>query len=244
VVAACAAGEGGSEFATFGPHATEELNWRAHDPPQLAVNLTHTKLYLYTGNGQSGPLDPPGTTGTDQIEALAQQATVGFHNVLQTVGIHSFFEDYGPGTHTFAYWARDLRDVLPKFMADFSQNNDAPAKFTYATADASYSIYGWDVHMHRQAGEFSTLEGAGAQGFTLSGSGSAVVFTGSDYQPLSPQLVTMRSGSGKRTTTIQADANGRLRIVVPLGPANPFQEYTAAATQAGTSVFTTQVKVR
>ncbi len=126
VVAACAASEGGGEFSTFGPHATEELNWRAHDPPQLAANLTHTKLYLYTGNGQPGPLDPPTTTSVDQVEVLAQESTVGFHNALESLGIHSFFDDYGPGTHTFPYWARDLRDVLPKFMADFAGNQPAP----------------------------------------------------------------------------------------------------------------------
>ena len=155
VVAACAAGGGGSEFSTFGPHTTEELNWRAHDPPQLATNLSHTKLYLYTGNGQPGPLDPPGT-GIDQIEVLAHESTVLFHGVLQAAGIDSFFDDYGPGTHTFRYWARDLRDALPKLMADFADNAVAP-KFTYTSADASYSVFGWDVRMHRLADNSARL---------------------------------------------------------------------------------------
>jgi S-formylglutathione hydrolase FrmB len=243
VVAACAEGEGGSEFSTFGSHTTEELNWRAHDPPQLAVNLKHTKLYLYTGNGQPGPLDPPGTT-VDEIEVLAQQSTVDFHNVLESMGIHSFYDDYGPGTHTFPYWARDFRDVLPKFMADFARNALPPATFAYTTDADSYSIYGWGVRMHRTAAEFSTLDVLGARGFTLSGSGSATVVTGPDYQPLSSQVVEIRSGSEKRTESSRADGVGRLRIVVPLGPANPFQEYSATAIQAGTHVFTTQVEVR
>ncbi len=234
--------EGGSEFSTFGPHTTEELNWRAHDPPQLATNLSHTKLYLYTGNGQPGPLDPPGT-GIDQIEVLAHESTVLFHGVLQAAGIDSFFDDYGPGTHTFRYWARDLRDALPKLMADFADNAVAP-KFTYTSADASYSVFGWDVRMHRLADEFSTLADAGARGFTLSGSGSAVVVTGPDYRPLSAERVQIHTGTGTRTKTLQADAIGRLRIPVPLGPANPHQEYTSAALQGGTRVFTTQVRVR
>ncbi|HEY7916455.1 MAG TPA: alpha/beta hydrolase family protein [Acidimicrobiales bacterium] len=244
VVAACAAGEGGSGFSTFGPHATEELNWRAHDPPQLAANLAHTKLYLYTGNGQPGPLDPPGTTGVDTIEALAHEATVQFHDVLESAGIHSFFDDYGPGTHTFPYWARDLRDVLPKLMAEFARNRGDPTTFTFTSEAASYAAYGWDVHMHRLAGEFSTLADAHARSFTLSGSGSAVVVTGPDYPPLSAQQIQVRSRSGTRSTTLRADEEGRLRIPVPLGPANPFQEYTAAALTAGTQVFVTVVEVR
>jgi S-formylglutathione hydrolase FrmB len=243
VVAACAAGEGGSEFSTFGPHTTEELNWRAHDPAQLAANLAHTKLYLYTGNGAPGPLDPPGT-GVDGIEVLAHESTVQFHTVLQADGIHSFFDDYGPGTHTFPYWARDLRDVLPRLMADFADNTVPAPTFTYTSAEDSYSVYGWDVRMHRLADEFSTLADAGARGFALYGSGSAIVVTRPECPPFAAQRVQIRSGSGLRTVILDADGEGRLRILVPLGPANPFQEFTPATLKAGTRVFATEVAVR
>ena len=42
----------------FGPRATQELNWRARDPATLVDNLRWSHIYLWTGNGQPGPLDP------------------------------------------------------------------------------------------------------------------------------------------------------------------------------------------
>ena len=132
VVAACAAADGGGPDSTFGSHQTDELNWRAHDPARIAGNLSDTAIYLYTGNGQPGPLDPPGR-GTDAIEVLAGQATVLFHTRLEALGIPSFFDDYGAGTHTGPYSERDLRDVLPRIVADFAAHRRVTS-FTYQTA--------------------------------------------------------------------------------------------------------------
>src|SRR3954449_1763382 len=41
----------------FGDRATNEINWAAHDPATLAPNLSATRMYLWTGNGQPGPYD-------------------------------------------------------------------------------------------------------------------------------------------------------------------------------------------
>src|SRR5205085_12628810 len=37
---------------------------------------------------------------------------------------------------------------------------------------------------------------------------------------------------------------GRLRLHLPLGPANPYQQYTAQAETAGTAVYETRVSIR
>lgn len=243
VVAACAAADGGGPDSTFGSHVTDELNWFAHDPGRLTVNLGHTALYLYTGNGQPGPLDRPGA-GVDAIEVLAHESTVLFHDQLVANGIPSFYDDYGPGTHTGAYWARDFADVLPRFLASFARGCRGPASFTYTTADASYSVWGWRVQMHRTAGEFSTLTRAGAGGFALSGSGSATVVTGTTYRPHSLHRVFVRSANRLTTRFVRADRRGRLQLTVGLGPANQYQEYTAAAIAAGSHVYTTNVAIR
>jgi S-formylglutathione hydrolase FrmB len=242
VVAACALSDGGGPYSTFGPHTTDELNWRAHDPARLTRNLSNTALYLYTGNGQPGPLDQPGA-GVDQIEVLAHAATVEFHSQLVAQGIPSFFDDYGPGTHTGPYWTRDFADVLPRFMADFAAHRAAPAQFTYLTAGAAYAVWGWRVHVHRAAGEFSALHADGAGGFALTGSGSATVVTAAIYRPASTHSVVVRTRSATSTERVRADSHGRLRITVPLGPANPYQEYTAAAIAAGSRLFTTNVTI-
>ncbi len=242
VVAACAAADGGGPDSTFGSHADDELNWRSHDPARLTQNLSQTALYLYTGNGQPGPLDPPGAT-VDAIEVLAHEATVLFHDQLVTQGIPSFFDDYGPGTHTGAYWTRDFADVLPRFMADFAAHRAAPTQFTYISADADYVVWGWHVHLRRTAAELSALQHAGAGGFAVSGSGTATVVTPPVYAAGSVHLVVVRTRSVTSTVSVAADVNGRLRVTVPLGPANPDQEFTAAANAVGTRVYTTNVTI-
>ena len=51
--------------------------------------------------------------------------------------------------------------------------------------------------------------------------------------------------SGSSVTTLQAsaDRSGRLTFSVPLGPANPAQQYTAAAAITGTQVYLTTVTI-
>ena len=242
VVTACAAADGGGADSTFGSHVTDELNWRDHDPARNVVNLGHTALYLYTGNGDPGPLDPPGR-GADFIEQLAHQSTIGFHDQLVAAGIPSLFDDYGAGSHSAPYWQRDFEDVLPRFVAGFA-HPASPSRITFQSAGAAYARWGWQVAMHRTAGELSVLADAAADGFTLSGSGSATVTTPPIGSPGSTRRVTMRTASGvASTSTVTAAADGRLVLEVALGPPNPDQQYTAAADAAGTNVFTTTVSI-
>ena len=158
----------------FGNRATEEINWADHDPTTLAPNLGDTDLYLYTGDGVPGPLDtPPVNLGGSLIEAIVGYDTEAFHNRLVALGIPSLYDNYGPGTHSWPYWSRDLQQSIGLIMADFGHPPPPPAEVTYTTADPDYSVYGWRVAMHRPATEFSTLEDASSRGFTLAGSGSA-----------------------------------------------------------------------
>jgi S-formylglutathione hydrolase FrmB len=230
----------------FGPRATEELNWANHDPATLAPNLRDTKLLIYAGNGQPGPLAGPGcaTTFAEGIESLVGEDTTLFHNRLVALGIPSVYDAYGPGTHCFAYWARDLKESVGAIARDFAHPLRPPRKVTYTIADPSYSIYGWHVTMHRLAEEFSTLENADARGFALSGSGSATVTTPPVYVARAKYRVTLHGPRVHRTIRVKAGADRRLRINLPLGPANRYQQYSAAAQTAGTAVFTTGVAIR
>jgi S-formylglutathione hydrolase FrmB len=232
----------------FGDRATQELNYAAHDPATLAdPNLRDTRILPFTGNGQPGPLDPPPPAvpnpGTMSIEMLVWRDTHEFHDRLDAVGIAHRFDDYGPGTHTWPYWARDLRETMGPLMDAFAHPPARPARVTYTSADDAYGAYDWRVAMHRIAREFSTLKRASARGFALAGSGSGTVVTPPAFAPGGRYAVRLRGDGIDRTLRVAAGAERRLRIEVPLGPANPYQAETPEAVVAGTKVFETAVTI-
>jgi S-formylglutathione hydrolase FrmB len=231
----------------FGNPVTDEINWAGHDPATLAANLRATNLFEFTGDGVPGPLDPHSLSSVP-VEGAALETLVGldnqlFHQRLEKLGIPSDWQDYGPGTHSWPYWARDLQESIGPVMYDFAHPLPAPASVTYTTVDDEYSEFGWQVGIDRRAEEFSTLSDADAGGFSLSGSGSAVVRTPPVFVPGASYLVTMRGDGVDLSTTASADRGGRLTLIVPLGPPNPYQEYTAAAIAAGTKSYTTVVGI-
>jgi S-formylglutathione hydrolase FrmB len=230
----------------FGDRVTQEVNWADHDPATLAENLRDTRLSMYFGNGQPGPLDPsPVNPAGTAIEAAVARDNVDFHNRLDSLGIPSYYDPYGPGTHSWPYWTRDLKQSIGSIMDEFAHPAAAPERVTYTIADQRYSVYGWDVAMHRPATEFSTLENADTSGFSLAGSGSASVVTPASYRPGAAYTITVHGDRIQpATATRLADAHGRLRIDVPLGPGNPYQQYTAPAAVSGTAVYTTAVLIQ
>ncbi len=234
--------DGEAPNSIFGSRASDEINWAEHDPTTLAENLRGMNLFEYFGNGQPAPEESPEPAAMS-IEALVHEDNIHFHERLTELDIPSLYDPYGDGTHSWPYWARDLRWSIAPIMEDFARPLAAPEKVTYTIADPQYSVYGWSVTMHRTAEEFSTLEQAGAQGFALAGSGSASVLTPRDYRPGRQYQVALRAQTGSSGSLLRADGEGRLHIEVPLGPPNPYQQYTAEATAAGTPVYTTSVTV-
>jgi S-formylglutathione hydrolase FrmB len=227
--------DGGEPYATWGPRQTEEVRWRAHNPWDLAVNLRGLDLTLRTGNGQPG--GPYG--GGDPIEAYVHQASADLHAKLTSLGIRHVWDDYGPGGHAWEYWQRDLKETLPSIMASFSEPPRRWAPFTFIAVEPRYRIHGWRVAIDRPALEFSRMENVSRRGFTLAGSGSGTVVTAPLFRAQRDYAVTV----GKTVKRIAADRHGRLRITVPLGPGNQFQEYTTAAQAGGTRVFRTTVRI-
>jgi S-formylglutathione hydrolase FrmB/alkylhydroperoxidase family enzyme len=228
----------------FGDPVTDAVNWAAHDPATLAENLRATRLFLFTGNGQPGPLDSGSNLGSSAIEGAVHESTHEFHNRLEKLGIPSFYDDYGPGLHTWPYWARDLRQSMGPLMASFKHPARVPHAITYRSADDSYAVYGWRVQTHRAAREFSYLSDARCSGFAIAGSGSASVTTPRCLQPGRRYRVRLRGDRASGSLVATASRTGRLRLDVPLGPANPYQQYTVLAGVAGTAVYRTQVSIR
>jgi len=230
--------------AMFGPRATQQINWAAHDPGMLIENLRGMDLRLYTRNGRPGPLDGPVPDPAGMaIESGVRELNELFHARLQRAGLPHSYRDEGPGTHAWAYWARDLRDVVPALVRRFADPRHAPARVSYTSADPTWSQWGWDVTIDRPAREFSALRDADSSGFAFSGSGAARVVTPEVYEPGTAARVTLDSAAVDRHVAPVADAAGRLTIDVPLGPGNPDQAMTAEAAARGTSVFTTHVRI-
>jgi S-formylglutathione hydrolase FrmB len=101
----------------WGPRSTNEARWRAHLPISIADRLRSLALIeLRTGNGQPGPLDHRGTArdcGACELERFLHRGNVRMHERLRALGIRHTWDDYGPGTHDWPYWRRDLRETLP-----------------------------------------------------------------------------------------------------------------------------------
>jgi S-formylglutathione hydrolase FrmB len=130
--------------AIFGPRATQELNWQAHDPGTLVTNLRGMQIGLWTGNGDPGPLDPvPFDPGASAIEVITFGATQLFHGYLLEAGIRHDYTYYGGGTHIFEYWARDLAEYVGPLMRRFRHPPRRPRSIGYLTTDDRWQRWGW-----------------------------------------------------------------------------------------------------
>ena len=227
----------------FGDRANNEINWAAHDPATLAGNLRGMGLFTWTGNGEQGPLDPEPNPGASAIEAGVHELTVLFNGELAERSIPVEADDYGPGTHTWPYWQRDLRELMGPLSDIFDRPDPTPWKVDYTSADPHFAQWGWRVDVDRPAREFSALQGAGDRGYTLTGSGTATVTTPGVYRSGAQARITVATASGSRTETATVSREGTLRIATPLGPGNPAQQFTPEAAAAGTTVYSTRVGI-
>ena len=147
--------------AMFGPRLSQEINWAAHDPATLVSNLRGMRLWAYTGNGQAGPLDPLlANPGAAVVETGVHVLNVNWKAAATTAGIPVAYTDYGPGTHTWPYWKRDLRWMIGPLSAVLAQPPAAPALKSYTTVENPWAQWGYHVAIARPAREFSTLSRA------------------------------------------------------------------------------------
>ena len=225
-----------------GTFANEEMRWRANNPVDLAENLRGPVVSLRTGDGRPG-----GEFGgiPDVVERVCFESAMRLHDQLDELGIEHTWDYYGPGAHTWPYWERDLRLELPRVMETFRDPPSRPRQFSHRSGRDAYDVWRWQVEIRREALEFSRLAVAGPRRFSLAGSGRAVVATPPSFGPGERYRVEVSGAHGRRSAPVVAGGGGRLRINVPLGPANAAQQYTDAAEAAGgTAVYTTRVVIR
>jgi S-formylglutathione hydrolase FrmB len=106
---------GADPQALWGDPMTQDRIWAAHNPYDLAWRLRGVPVFLSAGNGQPGPLDPPGSPPDVREQALGPQSVVMAER-LTAAGAKLTTCLYGAGTHTWPYWERELHRSLPMLM--------------------------------------------------------------------------------------------------------------------------------
>ncbi len=98
----------------WGDRQRQARVWAAHNPYDLAARLRGVVLFASVGNGQPGPLDTEAPTQqARQIEQALQPENLAFVGRLRQLGIPVEVDAYGPGTHNWPYWQRELHRSLP-----------------------------------------------------------------------------------------------------------------------------------
>ncbi|WP_433472941.1 alpha/beta hydrolase [Spirillospora sp. CA-142024] len=101
----------------WGDPDEQRVVWRQHNPYDLAGRLAGVRVHVSAGDGTQGPYDPG--AGPDVLEALAHTVSQEFAGKLRKLGIPVSTHFYR-GTHTWPYWRRELRAVLPALLAEIT----------------------------------------------------------------------------------------------------------------------------
>jgi diacylglycerol O-acyltransferase / trehalose O-mycolyltransferase len=105
---------GEDPLALWGDPVAQRRIWEAHDPYYLAVRLRRTPVFLSVGDGTAGPFDPPGVFDELEAELSLQNQAVAAR--FEKVGVPLRTDFYGPGTHDWPYWERELHRSLPMLL--------------------------------------------------------------------------------------------------------------------------------
>ena len=104
-----------ASIARWGDPVANADNWDAHNPIKFVSALKGKPLYVSYGNGQPGPLDPAGTQ-PDPLEQWIGQGSDLFVQAMNDAGVQATVNAYGPGTHSWPYWERELHASLPMLL--------------------------------------------------------------------------------------------------------------------------------
>jgi S-formylglutathione hydrolase FrmB len=208
----------------WGDPVTQQANLEGHDPTVLAPSLGDTTLFAAWGNGQAGPLDTPSSQASGLLEMVIAPMNAGFVQAVQRSGIPITAWSYGPGTHSWPYWLRDLAKFLPMAMAAIARPSPTPATdpthpFDYRSAEPTFGVWGWTFRARHDPQAFTDLTSVTRSGLTVRGAGQLDVTTPPLYRPGAAYLV---SGAQEPAPGIViADRRGRLTFTVDLADRAP-----------------------
>jgi diacylglycerol O-acyltransferase / trehalose O-mycolyltransferase len=226
----------------WGDPATEQVHWEAGDPTYLAGNLAHAHLFVASGNGHPGPYDdtsPSGEPATQAAGGLEMDIIAmnrAFVAALDASHIAHTDYFYGPGTHSWPYWMRDLRHFLPFLAHSWAHPLASPTDFNYRTEARRFHAWGWAFRVSHSAAEFTYLRSVSPRRLVASGSGTLHVLSARRYRPGSHWTATIHG----QTRHLVASASGRLRFTVSLGAPRTAQQssFPASGPPAGWATTT------
>ena len=97
----------------WGPQATNEETWRAHNPTDLAAKLKGVWLYIGSGNGQPG--GPAGDEARPDLyfnEFFINEQNQSFVDALETARVEHV-ANFRAGYHDWPYYTYELHRALP-----------------------------------------------------------------------------------------------------------------------------------
>jgi hypothetical protein len=211
---------GGPLYGYWGGPVTQEVRWRDHNPIDLAGNLEGVRVDVSWGNGLPGPLvdsnevfDPIEAAVVDPNNYLMARFAELENQYGKDLDYHNGY--YGNGTHHWTYWRRELTRTLPMIMAAIADGpRPTPAKFTYRTAEESFSVWDWTFSTADRDRRVFTEVKVNTKSPTETvlkaiGNGTLHVTTPASFTP---------GGSYKvNGDVVTADAAGRLRFDVSVG---------------------------
>jgi S-formylglutathione hydrolase FrmB len=230
------------EACVWGDPLTNDVFWENDDPTYLAPALAHTSLFVASGDGTPGPFDNTSTPsdavnayGAAAVESLIWDMNQSFSAALQAdhIAFTSFF--YGPGTHSWPYWLRDLTHFLPQMASTFDGLAASTMPFSYRTTATSFSVWGWHFAAAREASEFTYLDDVNTRGLIVAGSGTLQVTTAPLYVPgASYSVLVGNTTPSTKVSVLRANGLGELQFPVDLGPPHAVQQtdFSAGATDS------------
>jgi diacylglycerol O-acyltransferase/trehalose O-mycolyltransferase len=102
-------------LALWGDPAAQERIWAAHNPTDLARRLRGIPVYVSCGDGRPGPFDDPARP-VDTLEQALLAENEAFVASARAARVRLTVNLYGPGTHSWPYWQRELHASFPMLM--------------------------------------------------------------------------------------------------------------------------------
>jgi diacylglycerol O-acyltransferase / trehalose O-mycolyltransferase / mycolyltransferase Ag85 len=113
---------GEDPLALWGDPIAQRSIWEAHDPYYLADRLRSTPVFLSSGDGSKGPFDKRGKP--DGLEAFLNEMNHVLASRLAETGVQLTTDFYGPGTHDWPYWERELHRSLPLLLCALGSDQE------------------------------------------------------------------------------------------------------------------------